>query len=64
MAMVFGAPRRMEATYRFADDLRGLNHYVVDKVFGVLDLVGRQGPYHPSLHTRKIAGNRTVGSAS
>lgn len=57
MTMVFGAPRRMEATYRFADDLRALNDYVVDKVFGALELVRSQGPYHPSLHTRKIAGN-------
>jgi hypothetical protein len=55
--MAFGTPRRMECTYRFAEDLRALNTYVVDKVFAALNLVATQGPYHPSLHTRKVAGN-------
>ena len=57
MGMALGAPRRMEASYRFAEDLRALNSHVADKVFAALGLVATQGPYHPSLHTRKIAGN-------
>jgi len=57
MTGTFGVPQRLEATHGFFEDFARLNGYVADKVVATLRLVKGHGPYHPSLHTRKIAGN-------
>lgn len=44
-------------TQRFYAGYRRLNPYVAEKVSGAISLVRHNGAYHPSLHTRKIAGN-------
>ena len=57
MTGAIGVARRLECSYRFCEDFRGLDASVADKVLTALRMVAAQGAYHPSLHTRKIAGN-------
>lgn len=58
MTGTFGVPQRLEATHGFFEDFARLDgSYVADKVVATLRLIRDHGPYHPSLHTRKIAGN-------
>lgn len=45
---------------RFYDDYRRLHPRIADKVRTAARLVRQNGPYHPSLHTRKIQGNTDV----
>jgi superfamily I DNA/RNA helicase len=54
---VSGSGLGLHYSYRFYDDYRRLSTMVARKVTDALGLVRDHGPYHPSLHTRKIAGN-------
>lgn len=56
-AVASGSKLDLQFTYRFYDDYRRLNPYVAAKVSTAIGLVRANGAYHPSLHTRKIAGN-------
>jgi superfamily I DNA/RNA helicase len=55
--MTFARTPDVRYNRRFYDDFARLGSAVAPKVLATLDLLRREGPYHPSLHTRKVAGN-------
>jgi len=57
MSAAFGTPRQLLASHTFFEDFDGLDGAVATKVIATLRLIEEQGPYHASLHTRKIEGN-------
>ena len=58
MAVVFGVPKvDLRFTYRFYDDYTRLSTATARKVDATIGMLREQGARHPSLHTRKVAGN-------
>lgn len=48
---------RLHFSNRFYSDYGRLSVMIAGKVTAAINLVRSSGPYHPSLHTRKVAGN-------
>jgi superfamily I DNA/RNA helicase len=55
--MQLGGPVTLQYLRRFYDDFAALPEPIASKVTNALALVRGHGPYHPSLHTRRVARN-------